>query len=181
MNWIYIWGHWPVIITTLVWLAVQHGPAYRLTRDTMLLSGAIGLVVFALFPVAPPRLMDIGLVDTVTEYSDAYRVLQPPGFVNQYAALPSLHVGWDLLIGIAIFKCARHVWVRSMGLVLPPLMAVAVVASANHYVVDVLAGVAVVLASRSVVNALHQLYAGHELTGASAAPRVHARGIKEES
>src|SRR3990170_7703287 len=102
MNWVYIWGHWPVISAVLVWLFLTRQPAYREVRAVLLLSGAVGLVVFAGFPVAPPRLADPSVVDTVTEHSNSYRVLQPAGLTNKYAAMPSLHVGWDLLMGIAI-------------------------------------------------------------------------------
>jgi membrane-associated phospholipid phosphatase len=81
----------------------------------------------------------------VTEQSYAYRVFQPPGFTNQYAALPSLHFGWDLLVGLAIAAAATHWWLRLIGYVLPALMAVAVVTTANHFVVDVVAGGALAL------------------------------------
>jgi hypothetical protein len=154
MNWVYIWGHWPVIVATLLWLVLRHPSGYRLTRNAMLISGAVGLVVFALFPVAPPRLADPGLIDTITAYSNSYRVLQPPGFVNQYAAMPSLHVGWDLLIGLAILAHARWLWLRVIGVLLPLLMSFAVLATANHYVVDVAAGVALVLVSRFAADRL---------------------------
>jgi membrane-associated phospholipid phosphatase len=144
-NWIYIWGHWPVIIVTMVWLAWQHRPVFLRLRDAMLVSGAMGLVVFVTYPVAPPRLVDPDLVDTVTRASHAYRVLQPPNFVNQYAAMPSLHAGWDLLVGIAIVTATTHVALRVVGWTLPLLMAFAVVATANHYIVDVVVGIAVAL------------------------------------
>jgi len=152
VNWIYIWGHWPVIIATLLWLVLSHPAVYARTRNAMLLSGAVGMVVFALWPVAPPRLADLGLVDTVTEYSRSYRVLQPPGFTNQYAAMPSLHVGWDLLIGLAIVVAAGRLWVRTIGVLLPMLMGWAVVASANHFVLDAVAGVVLVLVSLWVIT-----------------------------
>jgi hypothetical protein len=151
-NWVYIWGHWPVISATLLWLVVSHRPVYVRTRDAMVLSGAVGMLVFAIFPVAPPRLAGMGLVDTLTEQSSAYRVLQPPAFVNQYAAMPSLHVGWDLLIGIAIVTAAARWWVRLVGAVLPLVMVWSVVATANHYVLDVVAGVLLVMVARSVVS-----------------------------
>jgi len=152
MNWIYIWGHWPVIIATLLWLLLSHPTVYARTRDAMLLSGAVGMVVFALWPVAPPRLADLGLVDTVTEYSRSYRVLQPPAFTNQYAAMPSLHVGWDLLIGLAIVVAASRLWVRVIGGLLPMLMGWAVVATANHFVLDAVVGVLLVLVSLWLVT-----------------------------
>jgi hypothetical protein len=144
LNWVYVWGHWPVITVVLLWLVFRHPHGYRITRNAMLASGAVGLVVFALYPVAPPRLADLGLRDTVTDYSTSYRVLQPAAFVNQYAALPSLHVGWDLLIGIALFTFSGHRLIRVVGLTLPVLMAIAVLGTANHYVIDVVAGVVLV-------------------------------------
>ena len=94
VNWVYIWMHWPVIVATLVWLHHSHRLDYLTLRNAMFISGAIGMVIFAIFPVAPPRLLvDAGFVDTVTEQSTSYRVLQPPALVNKYAAVPSLHVG----------------------------------------------------------------------------------------
>jgi membrane-associated phospholipid phosphatase len=144
-NWVYIWGHWPVIIGVMIWLVWHHRTEFLRLRDAMLVSGGLGLIVFASYPVAPPRLADPDLVDTVAEESHAYRVLQPPNFVNQYAAMPSLHVGWDLLVGLAIAAAATNVVARWIGYLLPLLMAFAVVATANHYVVDVVAGVALAL------------------------------------
>ncbi|HEU4424867.1 MAG TPA: phosphatase PAP2 family protein [Pilimelia sp.] len=142
LNWIYIWGHWPVIVVTLLWLARRHPAVYLRTRNAMLVSGAIGLVVFVSFPVAPPRLAGLGMIDTVTVSSDAYRVLQPAMFTNQYAAMPSLHVGWDLLIGLAILVAARRPLVRALGVLMPVAMVAAVVLTANHYIVDAVIGAA---------------------------------------
>lgn len=149
-NWIYVWGHWPVIIVTMLWLAWRHRLEFLRLRDAMMVSGALGLVVFMSYPVAPPRLAGLGLVDTVTEQSEAYRVLQPPAFVNQYAAMPSLHSGWDLLVGMAIISAASTVALKVVGFAMPVLMAFAVVATANHYIVDVVAGVALALVGHAV-------------------------------
>jgi len=155
-NWIYIWGHWPVIVATMLWLGWHHRAVFLRLRDGMLVSGGIGLVIFVSFPVAPPRLIDAGLVDTVTERSSAYRYLQPPNFVNQYAAMPSLHAGWDLLIGISIATAGTTVLVRGIGWLLPPLMAFAVIATANHYVVDVIAGISIALVGHVVALRLER-------------------------
>jgi membrane-associated phospholipid phosphatase len=155
-NWIYIWGHWPVIIATMLWLGWRHREVFLRLRDAMLISGALGLVVFVTYPVAPPRLADPALIDTVTERSSAYRYLQPPNFVNQYAAMPSLHAGWDLLVGISIASAGTVLVVRLIGWVLPMLMAFAVVATANHYLVDVIAGVALALVGLALAYALER-------------------------
>ena len=149
-NWVYIWGHWPVIVVTGVTLFVLRRDRYRLLRNAMFVSGAIGFLFFALFPVAPPRLLDLGLVDTVTEQSHAYRALQPPGLTNQYAAFPSLHAGWNVLVGIVLFGSTTRLAVRAFALASPFAMVVAVVATANHFVVDVAGGIAVVLVGLGV-------------------------------
>lgn len=149
-NWVYIWGHWPVIITVMVWLAMRHRIVFLRLRNAMFVSGGIGLVIFALYPVAPPRLTALGYIDTVTERSEAYRVLQPPAFVNPYAAMPSLHVGWDLLVGIAVATAASSVLLRWIGRLMPVLMSIAVVLTANHYLVDGIAGAALALVGLAV-------------------------------
>lgn len=155
-NWVYIWGHWPVIIVTLVWLALRHSDVFLRMRDAMMISGGLGMVVFVSYPVAPPRLADLGMVDTITASSASYRVLQPPAFVNQYAAMPSLHSGWDLLVGIAIVTAASSVVLRAVGIAMPILMALAVVFTANHYLLDVVAGVALVLVGHAGALALER-------------------------
>jgi hypothetical protein len=155
-NWVYVFGHWPILIGVLGWLAVRHPLRFVEMRGALLLSGAVGMLVFAVLPVAPPRLLDQGdlavMVDTVLEHSRAYRVLQPPAFTNQYAAVPSLHVGWDLLAGIAIATTARRRWVRALGALLPVLMVLAVIVTANHYVLDAVAGAVLAVVSLAAVR-----------------------------
>lgn len=144
-NWIYIYGHWPLIGITLVGLFLRAPAEYRNLRNAMFVSGGIGLVVFTVFPVAPPRLLDLGLVDTVTQRSDSYRTLQPQGLINRYAALPSLHFGWDLLVGVVIWRATDRRTLRAAALVMPMAMAFAVIVTANHYVLDVVVGGAVAM------------------------------------
>lgn len=144
-NWIYIWGHWPVILSTAVALHIWRRDSYYLLRNTLFISGGIGFLFFAFLPVAPPRLLEMGLVDTVSDQSHAYRALQPPGLTNHYAAFPSLHVGWNLAVGIVLFMSTTHLAVRALAVLSPLAMTFAVVATANHYVVDVAGGTAVVL------------------------------------
>ncbi len=144
-NWIYMYGHWPVIIATLAWLFVRHPPDFYLMRNALFISGAIGLVIFVLYPVAPPRLGILEIVDTITQRSNSYRTLQPPGLVNRYAALPSLHFGWNMLVGIMVWRVSRQPVLRALALLMVVAMGLAVVATANHYVIDVVAGAAVAL------------------------------------
>jgi hypothetical protein len=165
MNWMYVWGHWPLIILVAVWLYLNWPASYRLYRNAFLISGAIGLVCFALFPVAPPRLADVDIVDTVTLHSNSYRVLQPPGLVNQYAAVPSLHFGWNLLIGIIFITHARSLPARALGIVIPVVMFMAIVLTANHYIIDAVAGGAVALTGLAIAASLRRDEHAMELRG----------------
>src|SRR5262245_647096 len=145
-NWVYVFAFWPVLAGTMVWLFVRHREVVAVYRNALLISGAIGLVCFALFPVAPPRFLSgWGFVDTVAVGSDTYAALYPRSVANWYAAMPSLHVGWTLLMGIALATRAQNRFVRAVGIVLPPLMYAATVLTANHYLADGLAGAVVVL------------------------------------
>lgn len=147
VNWIYIWGHWPVLITVGVVLFRYRPERYLLLRNAMLLSAAIGFCFFAFVPVAPPRLAEPAAVDTVTLHSHSYRALQPPALTDEYAAFPSLHFGWDLLAAIAVWGATGNRALRALALLVPAAMAAAVVLTANHYVLDVLGGLVVVLAA----------------------------------
>jgi PAP2 superfamily len=149
-NWVYIWGHWPVILGVATVLYIHRRSHYYLLRNAMFASGLIGFALFALFPVAPPRLIDMGLVDTVTQRSDAYRALQPPGLTNQYAAFPSLHAGWNLLVAIVVVMAVAGVALRLVALALPIAMSLAVVLTANHFVIDVAGGILVVLVGLAI-------------------------------
>ncbi len=139
-NWVYVWGHWPVIIVASVLLYRYRRDRFRLLRNAMFVSGAIGFLFFGFFPVAPPRLADPEILDFVTLHSEAYRGLQPPGLTNQYAAFPSLHFGWNLLVGIAVWGATTNPYLRFLAVAGPAAMATAVVVTGNHYVIDVFAG-----------------------------------------
>lgn len=148
VNWIYIWGHWPFLAAVFAWIVIAHPRAYPKYRNTMFLSGLIGMAIFALHPVAPPRLVPgFGFIDTVTQQSNSYRVFQPPSLTNPYAAFPSLHFGWDLLVGMAVFFEARRWWTRGIGVIMPVLMYIAIVLTANHYIIDGIVGGIIVVSS----------------------------------
>jgi membrane-associated phospholipid phosphatase len=106
--------------------------------------------IFITFPTAPPRLTDLEVVDTVTEYTSAYRLLQPPALTNPYAAVPSLHFGWNLLIGIAYIKQGPNLGVKAIGVMLPIAMFFAIVLTANHWILDAVAGAIVALAGLAI-------------------------------
>jgi hypothetical protein len=155
-NWVYIWGHWPVIIAAAVTLYLRRPAYYRVLRNAVICSGLIGFLFFYAMPTAPPRLAGLGLDDTVLEQSHAYRTLQPPSLTNQYAAMPSLHFGWNLLVGIVLFAAFTTLAVRVFAVAMPMAMAFAVVATANHFVLDVVAGMLVACVGLAVAVALER-------------------------
>jgi hypothetical protein len=153
-NAVYMYGHWPVIVIAGVLLFRHRRSHYYRLRNACLLSGLVGLAIFALFPVAPPRLTDLPLVDTVTQQAEGYRQILPRELVNQYAAMPSFHAGWNVLLGIVVFRATRSWALRALAVAGPVAMVFAVLATANHFVVDVVAGVAIVLAGLLALQAI---------------------------
>ena len=165
-NAVYVYGHWPAILLAGILLYRLRPARYRLMRNTMIITGAVGLVIFAAFPVAPPRLADPDVIDTVSTNLPGYRSLFPPSLVNEYAAMPSFHVGWDVAMGVAVWGATRNLLLRAVSVVVPAAQAAAVVLTANHYIVDGLVGVAIVVAALLVQRRIrHPVPARRESTG----------------
>jgi hypothetical protein len=144
-NWIYIFGHWPLLLLAGALLLRYRPDQYYLLRNACLISGAVGLIIFALFPVAPPRLAGVGAIDTVTRYAGGYRTVLPASLVNEYAAMPSFHAGWNVLLGVIVFRASRAWSLRAFAVAMPVMMVLAVVVTANHFVLDVVAGTTIAL------------------------------------
>jgi hypothetical protein len=152
-NWIYVWGYLPVISATALYLYTRHHAFYTRYRNAFLLSGAVGLIIFATLPVAPPRMFpEFGFVDTVRTNSAIYSSLEGSDLVNEFAAVPSFHFGWILLVGMAIIQTTRNIFARIAGVLAPLLMLMAILLTANHYVIDAIIGGAIVLAAFATVR-----------------------------
>jgi PAP2 superfamily len=146
-NGIYFWLDFPLIIVIGLWLYFRHRRQYTFTRDAMLISGGIALIIYHLFPVAPPRyLSDFGFVDTMAMYSNlSYQAQSTAPFVNPYAAVPSLHVGWPVLLAVGVIAATRFKPAWLLVAMLPVAQFFAVVFTANHFIFDAMIGVAVAL------------------------------------
>ena len=152
-QWFYVWGYFPVLASVLVGLYVLRPAAYRLLRNALLASGAIGLLGYAFYPTAPPRLTQLGYVDTVA--SGALDVAaRPVGVANEWGAIPSFHVGWLALAGYVVFRVTRSAVLRVLCVLVPVLMSYAILATGNHWVLDIPAGLAVALAGLLVARAI---------------------------
>jgi membrane-associated phospholipid phosphatase len=175
-NWFYIWGFWPVLAGTALFLYSRYPAVYVLLRNAVFISGLAGFLFFALIPVAPPRLVDPMLVDTIREHTTWYRTLSPLKVTNQYAAMPSLHVGWSLLVGIAVARASRRWLGYSFAVLMPIAMALAVVVTANHYILDALVGAAVAAAAFAFALHLPDLRQVHRPVVRPSRPRPRPSG-----
>ncbi|MFF7351125.1 MULTISPECIES: phosphatase PAP2 family protein [Streptomyces] len=144
MNYYYATLHFLITIGVLVWLYRWHPGRYAATRTVLFATTGVALVGYYLFPLAPPRLMRGGrFVDTVMVHhtwgSMASGDLKHMS--NQYAAMPSMHIGWSLWCGLTIFALTSVPWVRVLGLLYPTLTLLVIVATANHFWLDAVGGV----------------------------------------
>jgi hypothetical protein len=135
--------HFVVTPAVLVWLFARHPSVYRGARTVLVSTTVLGLAVFFLYPVAPPRLLpQLGYVDTVVTFHTwgSFADPQIAEKSNQYAAMPSLHMAWALWCGIAIFLLARRPWARALGVLYPCSTLLVILGTANHFLLDAVGG-----------------------------------------
>ncbi|WP_028067190.1 phosphatase PAP2 family protein [Solirubrobacter soli] len=116
---------------------------YPRLRDTVIVTWMLSLPIYALFPVAPPRLAGIGMTDAVSEQSAVALAGHSTWFYNPIAAVPSLHCGFAMALGVAVAAAVKRRWLKVLALSWGPIVALSTVATANHYVFDVAAGLAI--------------------------------------
>ncbi|MEU6977054.1 phosphatase PAP2 family protein [Streptomyces sp. NPDC046371] len=143
MNYYYATLHFVVTIGVLVWLYRWQPGRYAAFRTVLFATTGVALVGYYLYPLAPPRLMNgQNFVDTVLVHhtwgSMASGNLKHMS--NQYAAMPSMHIGWSLWCGVTIFLLAKAPWARILGLLYPTATLVVIVATANHFWMDAVGG-----------------------------------------
>lgn len=146
-NVFYATMHFIVTLGVVVWLYRYRPEHYRWLRTSIMVATGVALLGFWLYPLAPPRFLHHeGFVDPVTALhslglyaSDASGTL-----TNQYAAMPSMHAGWALWCGVVVVKLATQKWAKALGAVYPATTVVVILSTANHYVLDAVAGIALV-------------------------------------
>jgi hypothetical protein len=155
LNHLYLAAQLVVLPGALVFLYRRSRPIYARLRNTILATWLISIPVYAAFPVAPPRLAGVGMVDTITAQTGvALDSSLTTSFYNELAAVPSLHVGFAVAIGIALAAALRHPLLRFIALLWGPVIALAVVATGNHFVFDIVAGVVAAAAGYVVGTAV---------------------------
>lgn len=148
--------HFIIVIAVLIWLYVKRPLFYRAARTVLYATNAIAAIGFWLYPLAPPRMLtNQGFIDTLVKYH-TWGSLASGGvskISNQFAAMPSLHIGWSLWAGLCVFALAKPWWVRLFALAYPIATFMVIVGTANHYVLDAVGGV-VALALGFVIQRL---------------------------
>jgi PAP2 superfamily len=146
LNHFYIWAHLPLTALFFIWLYRSRRPVYPVVRNAFFIANGIALIFFIVFPVAPPRLLSAdGFVDTLQKVSGIdLHGGRLSGWFNPFAAVPSMHFGYAILIGVVGALLVRNVVARGMFLIYPGVVFIVIVGTANHYVLDALAGAAVV-------------------------------------
>lgn len=138
--------HFPATAAFLIWLYLRRPGHYVWARRALAAVTAAALVLHLAYPLAPPRLLPAtGLADTARLFGPS--VYGPPEadqLSNQFAAMPSLHFGWSLWCGLVVLVFAPRLWMKLLGLLHPLFTVCAIVATANHWILDAAGGAAVV-------------------------------------
>ncbi|MEU0277150.1 phosphatase PAP2 family protein [Streptomyces sp. NPDC088147] len=143
MNYYYATLHFIVTIGVLVWLFRRHPGRYAAARLVLFATTAVALLGYYLYPLAPPRLMNgQHFIDTVLRHETWGSMASGDlkHMSNQYAAMPSMHIGWSLWCGLTIFALASAPWAKILGLLYPTLTLLVIVATANHFWLDAVGG-----------------------------------------
>ena len=155
-NLYYATMHFGVLIAMLIWLFVRHRGAYPAVRNAMAASTAICLLV-SFIPVAPPRMLpSTGMVDTAIQYGQSVYSTTTGFNPDQLSAMPSVHVGWAVLVAIVVIRTARTRW-RWLWLLYPAATTLIVVATANHFWADGIVATALLLAVLAVQHLVTKL------------------------
>jgi hypothetical protein len=156
-NYYYATMHFAVTLTVLVWLHKRRPRAYRTARGVLLAMTLLALIGYWLYPLAPPRLMPGGgFVDTVRSWGTWGVAASEPvtSASNQYAAMPSMHVGWALWCGVIVARHVRRPAVQALGMAYPVVTLVVVVITGNHFVLDAAGAVVAFVVAVAAVRGL---------------------------
>jgi hypothetical protein len=144
---LYVALHFVATAFALIWVHRARRASFPVVRTTLIATTAMALVGYVLYPAAPPRLANLGFADTVTEHAGLNLSSDLLGSLyNPIAAVPSLHFGYALLVGVAVAALARNRAVRLLGALYPAAMLFIIVATGNHFLFDAAAGAAVTAA-----------------------------------
>ena len=158
MNGYYAIAHVPALVIFLIWLFTWHRENYGPWRDTIALTTGACLLI-QLVPVAPPRMFtDLGFVDAAKLFDQSVYGAVGSGIADQLSAMPSVHVGWAVIVGVAVVTVSRSKW-RWLVLLHPAMTILAVTATANHWWLDGVVAVLIMIAAMGLDRAVRTAYA----------------------
>jgi uncharacterized membrane protein YbhN (UPF0104 family) len=143
-NWTYFNCQFTITFSVVLWVYLRRNGAYARLRNTLLAVDLIGLVGYLAYPAAPPRMLPaLGFADTLNQTSVNHQSGAVAALSNPYAAMPSLHTAYALIIGLTARRLVRSRWLRIMWTLYPGLVVFSIIATGNHFVLDAAAGAAV--------------------------------------
>jgi PAP2 superfamily len=150
-SWLYVNAQTSVTIGALLYLYLFRNRSFYFVRNMFMIAMAIALIGYAVFPTAPPRFLpEWGFIDSVADLTGvrvSHTSTSMNALFNPYAAVPSMHVAFALMIGWPLARLARHAVVRILWACYPILMTFVIVVTANHFIVDALLGALTAAAS----------------------------------
>jgi len=147
LGFLYVALHFAGTAGVLIWVHGRRPHAFPFLRTTLIVSTGLALAGYVLYPAAPPRLANLGFADTVSTHTGLNLSSDLLGSLyNPIAAVPSLHFGYSLIVGVAVARLASRRSIRLAGAAYPGLMLVIIVATGNHFLFDAVAGGLVVAA-----------------------------------
>lgn len=155
-NQVYLNSQFSITLSFLVWLYVCRNETYYFVRNMFVVSMGLALIGYTLYPTAPPRMFpELGFVDTIVDFSKVnHDSTVAKIFINPYAAMPSMHAAFALMIGVTGARVSRHRLTRAFWAVWPALVIWVVIITANHYWIDTALGAVVAAASALVAQRL---------------------------
>jgi membrane-associated phospholipid phosphatase len=140
-NWMYVNSHFLVTTTFLIWLYVARNHAYYFVRNMFMVAMVFALIGYVAFPTAPPRFLpEWGFQDTVADFFGNTASQTASVLYNPYAAMPSMHVAFALMIAVPAFQLVRHRWLKALWLFYPLLVTFVVISTGNHFWFDAFLG-----------------------------------------
>jgi PAP2 superfamily protein len=138
-------AHFVVTLSLLGWLWWRRADLYRPLRNSLVLVNVIAFAVFWLYPVAPPRMLK-GFTDVVasTHAIGSWHSGALASHADELAAMPSLHIAWAVWCTVVLWRLSKRRWLRAIAVVYPLVTSLAVLATGNHFLLDILGGLAVI-------------------------------------
>jgi hypothetical protein len=153
-NWSYMNSHFLITTTFLIWLYLARNESYYYVRNMFMVAMGLALLLYVAYPTAPPRFLpEWGFADTVTDAVGYATANNANLLYNPYAAVPSMHVAFALMVGIPAFKIVRPVALKVLWAIYPVFVTFVVLVTANHWWIDAALGVVVAAASAVTASA----------------------------